>query len=85
MSSSLRRSILAVTIACLGAPGVAAAAPHIRTGLCVGGGFGIESLTYTDQYDEKFVEGSGTANARIAYALKPDLMLGVEFWGWANE
>jgi hypothetical protein len=80
-----RRSLLTVIVACLGWPAAATSAPHIRTGFCAGVGFGLESVSWTDDDGRKSEEGSGAGNARIGYALKPDLVLGVEFWGWARE
>jgi hypothetical protein len=85
MSLLLRRWLLILAVMCAGVPGAAAADPHIRTGLCVGVGFGIESVAWTDEYGDRHTEGSGSGNARIGYALKPDLVLGVEMWAWANE
>ena len=69
---------------CAGWPLAAPAAPHVRTGLCVGVGFGVESVAWSNEDGRQPAEGSGAGNARVGYALKPDLVLGVEFWGWAK-
>ena len=81
----LRRSLLLIAIVCIVAPVAAGAAPHTRLGLCAGLGFGVESVSWTDADGARDAESSGTANARIGYAVKSDLVLGVEFWGWAKE
>ena len=72
-------------VAGLGWPATAMSAPHVRTGFCVGVGFGIESVSWTDEDGRNPAEGSGAGTARVGYALKPDLVLGIEFWGWARE
>ena len=51
----------------------------------MGVGLGLESVSWTDQDGGRRSEGSGSGNARVGYALKPDLVLGVEFWGWAKS
>lgn len=66
-------------------PALAAAEPHTRTGLCAGFGFGLESVSWTDARDERSVEASGVLSARVAWALKPTLAVGIEFWGWAKD
>jgi hypothetical protein len=45
----------------------------------------MESVSWTDEEGDRKVEGSGAGNARIGYAVKPDLVVGVEFWGWAKN
>ncbi len=85
MYSALRRSLLLLATLCMGAPVAVDAAPNTRLGWCVGVGFGIESVSWTDADGGRDTENSGTANARIGYAVKPDLVMGVEFWSWAKE
>jgi hypothetical protein len=80
-----RRSLLVLVFACAGWPLTAAAAPHTRTGLCAGVGFGVESVSWSDEDGRRPAEGSGVTNARVGWAFKPDLVLGVEFWGWAKD
>jgi hypothetical protein len=82
---SPRRTLLVLAIACIGAPVAAAAEPHTRLGLCAGVGFGLESVSWSDEDGQRDAEESGAANLRIGYAVKPGLVLGVEFWGWARE
>jgi hypothetical protein len=73
-------------LTCAGWPLSASAGTHVRTGFCAGVGFGLESVAWTDQDgDRRPAEGSGAFNARVGYAVKPDLVLGVEFWGWAKS
>jgi hypothetical protein len=84
MGSVLRRPLLLLAMVGIGAPVAVDAAPNTRLGWCVGVGFGIESVSWNDA-DGRDTENSGTANARIGYAVKPDLVLGVEFWSWAKE
>jgi hypothetical protein len=85
MGLASRRSLLLVAIVCIAAPVAAKAAPHKRVGLCAGIGFGVESVSWTDADGQRDTENSGTANARVGYAVKPDLVVGLEFWGWAKE
>jgi hypothetical protein len=80
-----RRSFLLAVLACVAWPVTAAAAPHVRTGICAGVGFGMESVSWSDQDEDRNVEGSGAANARVGYMVRPDLAVGVEFWGWAKN
>jgi len=85
MPSVFRRSLFLVVAACAGWPLSSSAAPHVRTGFCAGVGFGLESVAYSDEDGRRPAEGSGTTNARVGFAIKPDLVLGVEFWGWARN
>ena len=85
MRSFLRRSLPLVALVCAAWPLNVLAAPHVRSGFCAGVGFGYESVAWTNaDGDRQPAEGSGAMNARMGYALKPDLVLGVEFWGWAK-
>jgi hypothetical protein len=69
----------------LAAATAASAEPHTRTGVFAGFGLGLESFSWTERDGDRAVEGSGSLNARVGYALKPHLLLGAEFWGWAKE
>lgn len=84
MTATLRTAA-AFALVLAGLAPAALAAPHVRTGFTVGAGFGIESVSWTDPNGERDVEGSGAINARIGWALKPGLVLGVEVWGWSKE
>ena len=84
MGAAWRRSVPAALAGLLIAA-AASAEPHTRNGLCLGLGFGLESVSWTDADGDRNVEGSGTGNARAGYAIKPDLVLGIEFWGWAKD
>jgi len=80
-----RRSLLLLMATCTGWPLTVEAAAHSRNGITAGVGFGLESVSWTDEDGSRRpAEGSGAANARVGYALKPDLVLGVEFWGWSK-
>ena len=85
MTATLRSAVAVSVLALTGFAPAALAAPHVRTGFTVGAGFGIESVSWTDPGGERNVEASGSVNARLGWALKPDLMLGVELWGWSQE
>jgi hypothetical protein len=85
MSLLARRPAFLLALACAAGPVAADAAPHVRTGLCAGVGFGYESLSWTDEDGGRSVEGSGVGNARVGYALQTDLVLGVEFWAWSKD
>lgn len=85
MKAVLRRSLPIVMLLCAAWPLAAAAAPHVRNGFTIGVGFGIESVAWSDEDGRRPAEGSGVTNARAGYALKPDLVLGAEFWGWAKD
>ena len=84
MHPVFRRSLPFVMLACAGWPLAASAAPHIRTGFCAGVGFGVESVAWSEGGDRQPSEASGVTNARAGWALKPDMVVGVEFWGWAK-
>ena len=72
-------------LACAGWPLAAnATQPHVRTGFTAGVGFGYESVSWSDGDDRQPAEYSGVTNARAGWALKPDMVLGIEFWGWAT-
>jgi hypothetical protein len=80
------RRLLAVFLAaCAAVPAAVSAAPHVRTGVCAGAGFGLESVSWSNPDGGRDVEGSGAVNARIGYAVKRDLVVGIEFWGWAKQ
>jgi hypothetical protein len=86
MRPVLRRSLSLLVLACAAWPLNALAAPHVRNGFCVGVGFGLESVAWDDPDGDRHpAEGSGVWNARAGYAFKPDLVLGVEYWGWAKS
>jgi len=86
MRSGLRRSLLIVGLTCTAWPLHAVAAPHVRTGFCAGVGFGLESVSWTDSDGERRpAEGAGAVNARVGFAVRPDLVLGAEFWGWSKS
>jgi hypothetical protein len=86
MRPILRRSLSLLVLACAAWPLNALAAPHIRNGLCAGVGFGLESVSWNGPDGDRHpAEGSGVWNARAGYAIKPDLVLGVEYWGWAKS
>src|SRR5712672_1331174 len=85
MRPVFRVLVVLVVMMCAGWPLSVAAEPHVRTGFCAGVGFGLESVAWSDEDGRRPAEGSGAANARVGYALKPDLVLGVEFWGWAKS
>jgi Outer membrane protein beta-barrel domain len=85
MHPVFRRLLITVVVARAVCPQALMAAPHIRTGFCAGVGFGIESVSWTDQGDRQPAKNSGTGNARVGYAVKPDLVVGVEFWSWARN
>jgi hypothetical protein len=86
MRPVFRRSLSLLVLACAAWPLSALAAQHVRTGVTVGVGFGLESVAWTDaDGDRRPAEGSGAMNARAGYAVKPDLVLGAEFWGWAKS
>jgi hypothetical protein len=85
MHRVFRRSFPFVVLACAGWPVVASAAPHVRTGFCAGVGFGVESVAWSDDGGRQPSESSGVVNARAGWALKPDMVVGVEFWGWAKD
>jgi hypothetical protein len=82
---ALWRRSLPAALAGLLIAGTALAEPHTRNGLCLGLGFGLQSVSWSDANGDRNVEGSGTGNARAGYAIRPDLVLGLEFWGWAKE
>ncbi len=63
----------------------ASAAQPERTGLAVGFGLGGGSVSWTWPNDDRRTEQSGAGNVRVAWAVKPDLLVGVEFWGWAKD
>jgi hypothetical protein len=84
MRPVFRALVVLVVVMCAGWPLSAAALPHVRTGFCAGVGFGLESVAWSDEDGRRPAEGSGAANARVGYAVKPDLVLGVECWGWAK-
>ncbi|HET6463486.1 MAG TPA: outer membrane beta-barrel protein [Candidatus Krumholzibacteria bacterium] len=84
MHRIFRRSLPLVMLACVGWPLAASAAPHIRTGFCAGVGFGWESVAWSDGDDRQPSEGSGVMNARAGWAVEPDMVVGLEFWGWAK-
>jgi hypothetical protein len=86
MRSALRRSLPLLALVCAGWPLNAVAAAHVRNGFCAGVGFGLESVAWTNaDGDRQPAEGSGAMNARAGYAVKPDLVLGIEFWGWSKS
>ena len=85
MHRFFQRLLPLVMLACAGSPLVAEAAPHVRTGFCAGVGFGFESVSWSDEDDRQPSENSGVMNARAGWAVKPDMVLGVEFWGWAKD
>jgi hypothetical protein len=67
------------------AAGAASAATHARTGLCAGFGLGLESVSWKDDEGDRSAEASGSLGVRAGYAARSDLVVGVEFWGWAKE
>jgi len=81
----LRLLLPVLSVAVLVAAGRASAEPHTRTGPYLGFGFGLESVSWKSEDGERDVEASGTLTARAGWALKPTLLVGAEFWGWANE
>ncbi|HET6347477.1 MAG TPA: outer membrane beta-barrel protein [Candidatus Krumholzibacteria bacterium] len=85
MSHGLRRGLVVAALALAARPVDAGAAEHTRNGVCAGVGFGIESVSWTQEGDRRPAEGSGTLTARVGFAVKPDLVLGVEFWGWSQD
>jgi hypothetical protein len=85
MRAAMRCLSGALMIACASGPVASEAAPHTRTGFCAGIGFGMESVSWTDEDGDRGAEGSGATNARVGWAIKPDLVLGLEFWGWAKD
>jgi hypothetical protein len=86
MRPGTRRLLSLVVLVCAAWPLNALGAAHVRNGFCAGVGFGLESVAWTDANGSRRpAEGSGVLNARAGYAVKPDLVLGVEFWGWAKS
>ncbi|MCI0452671.1 MAG: hypothetical protein L0Z51_09840 [Candidatus Latescibacteria bacterium] len=73
---------------------VAAAALHAlpahaeqpaRSGFSAGFGLGGASVSWTWPDDERRREESGAGNARFAWALDQDLLVGLELWGWTKD
>jgi hypothetical protein len=56
-----------------------------RDGWTAGFGLGGSYISWTWADGDRRSEGSGAANARVAYAFKPDVLVGVEWWGWAKD
>lgn len=56
-----------------------------RTGWAAGFGLGGASVSWTWEDGQRRHEESGSGNARVAWALDPDLLLGVEWWGWSRD
>ncbi len=79
------RTFLLVMLSCSAWPLAANAAPHVRTGFCAGIGFGVESVAWSEDGTRQPSESSGVMNARAGWALRPDMVAGVEFWGWAKD
>jgi hypothetical protein len=42
-------------------------------------------VAWSNEDGRQPAEGSGVTNARMGWALKPDMVVGVEFWGWAKD
>ena len=84
MTPSLRRSVPLVA-AILVLAGRAAAEPHSRTGVFIGFGFGLESVSWRDLDGDRNVEASGVMSLRAGSAVRPDLLVGVECWGWTRD
>jgi Outer membrane protein beta-barrel domain len=78
------RWLPAFAFAVIALPGRASAEPHIRNGLCLGVGFGLQSISWEDEEGNRTFEDSGVFNARAGWAVEQDVVLGVEFWGWAK-
>ena len=57
----------------------------LRSGLALGFGLGGGSVSWLWPDDERRGEWSGAGNARVAWALGRELLLGVEFWGWSKD
>jgi hypothetical protein len=78
--------LIAVAVAVAGAIATtgaeAATHPHDRNGFMIGFGVGGGSLGFEDD-DSR--EGSVTANFRIGYAVRPDLVIHLETNGWAKQ
>jgi len=83
--SRLPRLLASATALVLATAAGARAESHVRAGFCAGFGMGLESVSWNDVSDERRVEASGVVTARAGWALKPTLVAGVEFWGWAKE
>jgi Outer membrane protein beta-barrel domain len=56
-----------------------------RDGWTAGFGLGGSYVSWTWADGDRRQEGSGAGNARVAYALEPDLLVGIEWWGWAKD
>jgi opacity protein-like surface antigen len=85
-----KRIVMITTALCICASASAAWAgkPHERQGFFVGFGFGAGAATWewTDpDFGNNPGEVSGTLNLRLGGALRDNLVLGVEFQGWAKR
>lgn len=63
----------------------AAAESPARHGLAVGFGLGGGSVSWLWPDGERRGEWSGSGNARAAWALNSELLLGVEMWAWSKD
>ncbi|HEU4929723.1 MAG TPA: hypothetical protein VFU38_07820 [Candidatus Krumholzibacteria bacterium] len=63
----------------------ARAEPPARKGPAVGFGLGGGSVSWLWPDDERRGEWSGSGNARVAWALNREVLLGVEMWAWSKD
>ncbi len=56
-----------------------------RDAMALGFGVGGGSVSWLWPDDERRGEWSGSGNARAAWALSRELLVGVEWWGWAKD
>jgi len=85
----VRRSsaILLLCLACVAFLPAAGRAvePAPRDGFFVGLGIGGGSLSWENLDGDRASEMSAIYSGRAGWALKPDLLLGLEVWGWAKN
>lgn len=81
MARRIEGLVLAAALLAVSAPARATTQPNDRNGFMIGFGVGGGSLGVEDLSDR---EGSVTGNFRLGWAVRPDLVLGLESNGWTK-
>src|SRR5262245_837424 len=87
-SSAAMRTRAALALTALWLAGFVAPAraeSPARHGFAAGFGLGGGSVSWLWPDNERRGEWSGSGNARVAWALDNELLLGVEWWGWSKD